>query len=78
MHALVWHVPEFLSLSDGTICPFTQQGLEKLNDRTTKDYFRSRNQRGLDALFQLVQKHNRMEHLEDLARIKTASCPATM
>ena len=65
MHALVWHVPEFLSLY-GTICPFTQQGLEKLNDKTTKDFFRSTNQRGIDALFQLVQKRNRMEHLEDM------------
>lgn len=50
MHALVWHVPEFLHLY-GTICPFTQQGLEKLKDKTTKDYFRSTNQRGIDALF---------------------------
>ena len=55
MHALVWHVPEFLRLF-GSICPFTQQGLEKLNDKTTKDFFRSTNQRGVDALFQLVQK----------------------
>ena len=37
MHAFVCHVPEFLGLY-GTICPFTQQGLEKLNDRTTKDF----------------------------------------
>ena len=49
MHALVWHVPEFLNLY-GTICPFTQQGLEKLNDKTTKDYFRSTNQRGIDEV----------------------------
>jgi hypothetical protein len=65
MHALVWHVPEFLHLYK-SICPFTQQGLEKLNDKTTKDFFRSTNQRGIDALFQLVQKRNRMEYLEDI------------
>jgi hypothetical protein len=65
MHALVWHVPEFLHLY-GTICPFTQQGLEKLNDKTTKDYFWSTNQRGIDALFQLVQKHYWMEYVEDI------------
>ena len=35
MHALVWHVPEFIELH-GKISPFTQQGLEKLNDKTTK------------------------------------------
>lgn len=64
MHALVWHVPEFLNLY-GTICPFTQQGLEKLNDKTTKDFFRATSQRGVDALFQLMQKRNCMEYLED-------------
>lgn len=65
MHALVWHVPEFIQLY-GSISPFTQQGLEKLNDKTTKDYFRSTNQRGLDSLIQIVNKRNRMEYLEDL------------
>ena len=65
MHALVWHVPEFIQMY-GNITPFTQQGLEKLNDKTTKDYFRSTNQRGLDSLKQIVQKRNRMEYLEDL------------
>ena len=65
MHALVWHVPEFIQMY-GCITPFTQQGLEKLNDKTTKDYFRSTNQRELDLLRQIVQKRNRVEHLEDL------------
>lgn len=65
MHALVWHVLEFLNLY-GTICPFTQQGLEKLNNKTIKDFFRSTNQRGIDALFQLVQKRNHIEYLEDM------------
>ena len=72
MHALVWHVPEFLRLY-GTICPFTQQGLEKLNDKTTKDFFRSTNRRGVDALFQLVQKRNRIEYLEDTGSKREAS-----
>ena len=65
MHVLVWYVPEFIQLY-GNISPFTHQGLEKLNDKTTKDYFRSTNQRGLDSLKQIVQKRNRMEYLEDL------------
>lgn len=50
----------------GTISSFTQQGLEKLNDKTTKDFFRSTNQRGMDALKQIVQKRNRIEYFEDL------------
>ena len=65
IHALVWHVPEFIQLY-GNISPFTQQGLEKLNDKTTKNFFRSTNQRGLDSLKQIVNKSNRMEYLEDL------------
>lgn len=65
MHALVWHVPEFIELY-GKISPFTQQGLEKLNDKTTKDFFRSTNQHGLDSLKQIVFKRNRMEYLEDI------------
>ena len=56
-----------------TICPFTQQGLEKLNDKTTKDFFRSTNQRGVGALFQLVQKRNRIEYLEDTGSKREAS-----
>ena len=46
--------------------PFTQQGLEKLNDKTTKDFFRSTNQQGLDALKQIMMKRNQIEHLEDV------------
>ncbi|CAB4026649.1 Hypothetical predicted protein, partial [Paramuricea clavata] len=65
MHAFTWHVPEFIELY-GTISIFTQQGLEKLNDKTTKDFFRSTNQRGLESLKQLVLKRNRVEHLADI------------
>ena len=65
MHALRWHVPEFIEMY-GKISPFTQQGLEKLNDKTTKDFFRSTNQQGLDALKQIMMKRNRIEHLEDV------------
>ena len=71
MHALVWHVPEFILMyviqMYGCITPFTHQGL---NDKTTKDYFRSTNQRGLDSLRQIVQKRNRMEYIEDLGWLR--------
>lgn len=43
MHLLVSHIPQFLEIY-GTIAPFSQ-GLEKLNDDLTKDYFRSTNHR---------------------------------
>ena len=38
MHAMVAHLPEFMELY-GSVAPFTQQGLEKLNDVYTKYYF---------------------------------------
>ena len=50
---------------------FTQQGLEKYNDIMTKDYFRGSNHRNEQAILQIMQKHNRMEHLKDLD-VKTA------
>ena len=49
MHALVAHLHEFLQIH-GAIVPFTQQGLEKLNDVFTQQYFQSTNHREYDAL----------------------------
>ena len=66
MHALRWHVPEFIEMY-GKISPFTQQGLEKLNDK------------GLDALKQIVMKRNRIEHLKMLvASVKKGHFVATI
>ena len=76
MHALRQHVPEFIGMY-GKISMFTEQGLEKLNDKTTKDIFRSTNQQGLDSLKQIVMKRNRMEYLEDIGchrEKRTFSC----
>ena len=53
MHLLVSHIPQFLEMH-GTLAPFSQQGLEKLNDNLTKDYFRSTNHRDCDALKQML------------------------
>lgn len=63
MHALHCHVPEFLSLYQN-IAYYTQQGLEKYNDRASKDFFRSTNHKGVDALQQLFLKKNRIQFLE--------------
>ena len=49
----------------GRILPFTQQGLEKYNDVTTKDFFRSTNHKGETALRQIMEKQNRLEYLRD-------------
>ena len=63
MHTLIYHIPEFISLH-GSLAPFSQQGLERLNDTITKDYFRSTNHRD-DALQSLLKKLNRLEELRD-------------
>ena len=58
MHALMSHVPEFLKLY-GNIEFFTQQGMEKYNDITPKNYFRSTNHQGVSAIKQLFLKRKR-------------------
>ena len=58
------HVSESMTLH-GRILPFTQQGLEKYNDVTTKDFFRSTNHKGETALRQIMEKQNRLEYLRE-------------
>lgn len=65
MHCMMQHVAEFMAVH-GSIIPFTQQGLEKYNDLMTKDYFRSTSHRGEQCLVQILQKQNRIEHLESI------------
>ena len=70
MHILVSHIPQFIKFYGSLAC-FSQQGLEKLNDEITKDYFRSTNQRDTESLMQLMLKLNRLEELShDHCRIK--------
>ena len=65
IHAMMQHVGQFMTIH-GSILPFTQQGLEKHNDSMTKNFFRSSCLRGEQALQQLVEKQNRIEHLNDI------------
>lgn len=69
MHAFVCNVPEFLTLY-GNITQFTQQGMEKLNDVSTKYYFRATNHHRQESLAQLLLKRNRIEELEDKGNIR--------
>ena len=65
VHAFAFHVPEFME-QYGTICKFSQQGLEKLNDITTKQYLRGTNHHNnTEALKQVMEKRNRLEQLSD-------------
>ena len=61
MHTFAYHIPKFIFLH-GSLAPFSQQGLERLNDTITKDYFRSTNHRD-GALQSLLKKLNRLEEL---------------
>ena len=75
LHVLASHIPEFLKLY-GSITPFSQQGLEKLNDDITKSYFRSTNHHDISSLHQLLLKLNRIEELTfnpDCIRSKKSS-----
>ena len=65
MHCMMQHVEEFMSTSSALL-PFTQQGLEKYNDTMTKDYFRSSSHKGQECLTQILQKQNRIEHVEHI------------
>ena len=59
------HVPQFLHLYNNNIKIFTQQGLEKLNDITTKHFQRGTNHHDVSALKQILQKHIRLQTLEE-------------
>jgi len=50
----------FLSLLGfiGNLISFTQQGLEKLNDVSTKEFQRASNHRDFKALKQMLEKRN--------------------
>ena len=64
MHALLQHVPETMSIHKSLV-KFNQQGLEKLNNNQTKEFYSSTNLRGTEAMVMLFQKKNSLEHLED-------------
>lgn len=66
------HVGEFMKLH-GSLLPFTQQGLEKYNDIMTKQYFRCTSHKGIQALNEIVQKQNRLEHFQDTG-LQTTKC----
>ena len=62
IHAFVCHLHEFVELY-GDINAFNLQGLERLNEMTTGQYFKSTNKHD-DALEQILMKRNRMENLK--------------
>ena len=74
IHAMVAHLPKFMQLY-GRIVPFTQQGVEKLNDIYTQYYFRSTNHRELESLEQLLLYHELALAIKSrLVEIRTSMC----
>ena len=63
MHAFSQHISEFLELYQN-VPYFNQQGLEKFNDTSSKDYFRSTSYRNIEALRQMMLKKQRVQLLE--------------
>ena len=64
IHAFMMHVPEFITLH-GNLVSFSQQGLEKLNDFSTKQFQLASSHRNIESLQQMLEKHNCIENLED-------------
>ena len=56
MHALAMHMAEFIDLNGGVV-KFTQQGLEKLNDVTTKQFQCATNHQESQSLRQVLEAH---------------------
>lgn len=64
IHILHCHVVEMLQIH-GQISMFTQEGLEKLNDQSTVNFFGSTNRHGSLALKQLLLKSKRVAFYQD-------------
>ena len=77
IHAFMMHVHEFITLH-GNLVSFSQQGLEKLNDFSTKQFQLASSHRDIESLQQMLEKRNRIENLEDnghqrIKRVQTCS-----
>lgn len=64
IHILRCHVVEILN-EHRSVSVYTQEGLEKLNDLSTTNYFSSTNRKGNAALQQLLLKTKRLEYYND-------------
>lgn len=64
IHVFISHLSQFVDMHND-INKFNIQGLEKLNDLTTSQYFRGTNKKK-DYLKQILAKRNRIEYLTGL------------
>ncbi|XP_069136601.1 uncharacterized protein [Argopecten irradians] len=69
IHMLRYHVGELIR-KHGAIVRYSQQGLEKLNDTVTKQFFRGTSHKGTGALKQVLEKQNRLTFLSSKKRMK--------
>ena len=67
MHVLMNHVAESLKLH-GHLNHFSQQAMEKLNDKVTSLFFRATNHRNTEAFVQVMQKQNRIAYLDETCK----------
>ena len=61
MHALAMHMGEIIQLH-GSVVRFTQQGMKKLNDLTTKHFQRVSNHHESQSLRQILEKGYGLKH----------------
>lgn len=64
--------PRASSSSTVPVVPFILQGLEKLNDLTTKYFHSASNHCNIENLKQILQKQNHLESLEDWVQMHKA------
>ena len=62
IHIFITHLGQFVQ-QHKDVNSFNMQGLEKLNDLTTKQYFQATNKREKEFLKQILNKRNRIEYL---------------
>lgn len=62
IHIFIHHLCQFNELHFD-VNSFNMQGLEKLNDMTTRQYFSATNKKEKEFLKQILNKRNRIEYL---------------
>ena len=74
IHILGEHIWQMIE-KHGDVSLFTMQGLERLNDLTTKDFFSSTNKHS-DYLNQLLKKRNRQDSYNLVTYLESLSASA--
>ena len=75
IHIFITHLSQFVE-QHKDVNSFNMQGLEKLNDLTTKQYFQATNKKEKEFLKQILNKRNRIEYLSSKRPPSLQTCLA--